>query len=104
MGHTITLFLFGATVLLIDQIIPVQLAQTLELIVGAMLILFGIDVLWRAYKNRIHYHLHKHNNEKAHFHVHSHAGEGEHTRSEHKHQHAGEFPTACLVETPDLVT
>ncbi len=96
LGHTITLFLFGATVLLIDQIIPVQLAQTLELIVGTMLILLGIDVLWRAYKNRIHYHLHKHSNEKPHFHAHSHAGEGEHSRSEHKHQHASEFPTRAL--------
>ncbi len=96
LGHTITLFLFGAAVLLIDQVIPAQLAETLELIVGGMLILLGIDVLWRAYKNRIHYHLHKHDDKSPHFHAHSHAGEGEHANSEHKHQHAGEFPLRAL--------
>ena len=96
LGHTITLFLFGAAVLLIDRVIPVQLAETLELIVGAMLVLLGIDVLWRAYKNRIHYHLHKHDNESPHFHAHSHAGEGEHANSEHKHKHNNEFPVRAL--------
>ncbi len=96
LGHTITLFLFGAAVLLIDQVIPAQLAHTLELIVGAMLMLLGIDVLWRAYKNRIHYHLHKHDNESPHFHAHSHTGEGDHVSSEHKHQHASDFPVRAL--------
>tara|TARA_R110002074_G_scaffold36001_3_gene98085 strand:- start:206 stop:898 length:693 start_codon:yes stop_codon:yes gene_type:complete len=96
LGHTITLFLFGVSVLLIDQVIPVQLAETLELIVGGMLILLGLDVLWRAYKNRIHYHLHKHGNEDPHFHAHSHMGEDEHTKSEHQHRHANEFPLRAL--------
>ena len=96
LGHTITLFLFGAAVLLIDQVIPAQLAETLELIVGGMLILLGIDVLWHAYKNRIHYHLHKHDNKTPHFHAHSHAGEGEHSNSKHKHRHANEFPVRAL--------
>jgi len=96
LGHTITLFLFGAAVLLIDRVIPVQLAETLEFVVGGMLILLGLDVLWRAYKNRIHYHLHKHDNEIPHFLVHSHAGEVEHANSELKHQHNSEFPVRAL--------
>ena len=96
LGHTITLFLFGAVVLLIDQVIPVQLAETLELIVGVMLILLGFDVLRRAYKNRIHYHLHKHANENPHFHAHSHEGENEHAKSKHEHHHNNEFPVRAL--------
>ena len=95
-GHTITLFLFGAVVLIVDQVIPVQLAETLELVVGGMLILLGVDVLWRAYKNRIHYHLHKHDNKRPHFHAHSHAGEGSHANSEHDHQHVSQFPLRAL--------
>ncbi len=97
LGHTITLFLFGAMVLLVDQLIPEQLAENLEIIVGGMLILLGLDVLWRAYKNRIHYHLHRHDNESPHYHAHSHAGEGEHRKSPHKHQHGNEFPMRALL-------
>ncbi len=96
LGHTITLFLFGVSVLLVDQLIPAKLAETLELAVGGMLILLGIDVLWRASKNRIHYHLHKHDNKNSHFHAHSHAGEGEHAKSEHSHKHDNDFPIRAL--------
>ena len=95
-GHTITLFLFGAAVLLIDEVIPTRLAEILEMIVGGMLVLLGADVLRRAYKSRIHYHLHKHGDQQPHFHAHSHAGEGEHHLSEHKHKHDREFPMRAL--------
>ena len=95
-GHTITLFLFGTTVLLIDQVIPAQLAATLEQVVGGMLILLGLDVIWQAYKNRIHYHLHKHDNKCPHFHAHSHVGAGAHEKSTHRHKHHNEFPMRTL--------
>jgi sulfite exporter TauE/SafE len=81
LGHTITLFAFGVIVLLMDQVIPERLAETLDIIVGCLLILLGIDVLRRAYKNRIHYHLHRHDNQNPHFHAHSHAGAAEHDNS-----------------------
>ena len=96
-GHTITLFAFGVIVLLMDQVIPERLAEILEIVVGGMLILLGIDVLWRAYKNRVHYHLHKHDNQSPHFHAHSHAGEGEHARSPHQHGHDRDFPLRALL-------
>ncbi|MCP4979358.1 MAG: urease accessory protein, partial [Gammaproteobacteria bacterium] len=83
--------------LLMDQVIPEQLAQALEIVVGVMLILLGIDVLWRAWKNRIHYHLHRHNNQNPHFHAHSHAGEDEHNESRHQHDHDNEFPLRALL-------
>lgn len=97
LGHSITLFLFGTLVLLFDQLIPEQLAESLEIAVGAMLILLGLDVLWRAYKNRVHYHLHRHDNESPHFHAHSHAGESEHAKSRHKHLHDKDFPMRALL-------
>ncbi|MCP4487937.1 MAG: urease accessory protein [Gammaproteobacteria bacterium] len=97
LGHSITLFIFGCIVLLMDQVIPERLAAALEIVVGGMLILLGIDVLWRAWKNRIHYHLHQHNNQNPHFHAHSHTGKGEHTRSRHQHNHDNEFPLRALL-------
>ncbi len=96
-GHSITLLVFGSIVLLMDQVIPERLAETLEIAVGGMLILLGIDVLWRAWKNRIHYHVHQHDNQSPHFHAHSHAGEGEHVSSRHQHNHDNDFPLRALL-------
>ncbi len=97
LGHSITLLVFGSIVLLMDQVIPERLAETLEIVVGGMLILLGIDVLRRAHKNRIHYHLHQHSNQNPHFHAHSHAGESKHAKSRHQHSHDNEFPLRALL-------
>ena len=53
LGHTIALFLFGSLVLLTDLFIPEQAARWLEFIVGIMLILLGLDVLRRVWRDRI---------------------------------------------------
>ncbi len=45
-GHSATLFIVGAVVLWIDGVVPERLAKTLELVVGFMLVLLGLDV-WR---------------------------------------------------------
>ena len=97
LGHTITLFSFGAIVLLLDQVIPERLAEFLEIIVGFLLIFLSIDLLRRAYKDRIHYHLHRHKNQDPHFHAHSHAGENEHHKSAHQHGHDNKFPLRALL-------
>ena len=47
LGHTATLALFGALVLIFDAIVPAVLSQGLEAAVGVMLILLGADVLYR---------------------------------------------------------
>lgn len=99
-GHTLTLFLFGSIVLLTDLFIPETMAKWLELGVGIMLVLLGIDVLRRLLKERIHYHAHQHKDEQNkeahakesqhHFHAHSHAekkNNKEVNQSSHEHQH-----------------
>ncbi len=96
MGHTLTLFLVGTTVLLMESVIPVHLVQSLELIVGVMLVLLGVDVLYRLWKRRIHFHLHKHNNGVVHFHAHSHKKETQHNPQKHHHQHPVGFPFRAL--------
>ena len=95
LGHTITLFVFGAIVLTIDTVIPQALAQGLELLVGIMLLGLGADVIRRVYRDRVHYHVHRHDSGQPHFHAHSHRGEGAHERSEHHHDHR--FPLRALV-------
>jgi len=84
-GHTLTLFLFGTIVLLVDNVIPTRLAAGLELAVGIMLVVLGFDVLRRARRDRVHFHLHDHASGVRHLHAHAHRGEGAHPSHEHAH-------------------
>jgi len=103
LGHTLTLFLFGSLVLFVVNIIPEKIVNGLEFVVGLMLIILGIDVLHRVYKERVHFHAHTHgeanDNEKKHFHAHSHKGENKttHNPSAHKHEHTQGFPIRALL-------
>jgi sulfite exporter TauE/SafE len=95
LGHTLTLFLVGSAVLLLDRALPERLASGLELAVGVMLVLLGLDVLRRLAKERIHFHLHEHEDGIRHFHGHSHAGESAHRT--HRHGHRRTLPLRALV-------
>lgn len=97
LGHTVTLFLFGSLVLLLDAVMPVALAQLLELLVGVMLVGLGIDVLFRVVRRRIHFHTHRHDSGDFHFHAHSHCGEDEHDPEHHRHEHPTGFPVRALL-------
>jgi len=85
LGHTLTLFIFGSIVLLNDSKIAESLALKLELAVGCMLLLLGLDLIRRVIRNRIHFHTHQHANGLHHFHAHSHAGQQKPT---HHHPHS----------------
>jgi len=87
LGHTLTLFLFGWLVLVMDVALPETYARWLEFAVGAMLVVLGADVLRRFVRERIHYHLHRHADGKSHFHAHSHRGEVDHDPGHHDHAH-----------------
>ena len=95
LGHTTTLFLFGSMVILLNTVISETMADSLELAVGIMLVILGIDVLRRMIKERIHYHTHRHDDAQVHFHAHSHKGDKKHDESEHNHNHAP-FPYRTL--------
>lgn len=96
LGHTLTLFLFGSIVLVLGLAMPEPMAQTLELAVGFMLVILGVDVLRRLIRERIHFHLHHHEDGAAHFHAHSHAGETRHDPRRHAHEHPAGFPLRAL--------
>jgi len=85
-GHSVTIFAVGATVMALETAVPDRLAVTLELAVGVMLVVLGADVLRRIIRERVHFHNHRHGAE-THFHAHSHAGEGRHSDSLHAHTH-----------------
>jgi len=96
LGHTLTLFVFGSVVLVFDAVLPEQLAHTLELLVGIMLIVLGLDVLRRVAREKIHFHTHHHDDGEQHFHAHSHIGEREHKPERHHHVHTEGFPLRAL--------
>jgi hypothetical protein len=97
LGHTLTLFLFGSIALLIDGIVPNNISAALEFAVGIMLVLLGLDVLYRLYKKRIHFHAHKHGEDIKHFHAHAHNKDEAHNSNAHQHEHSQAFPKRALL-------
>jgi cytochrome c biogenesis protein CcdA len=88
LGHTITLFLFAGAALVLGHAIPEHLERPLETAVGIMLVGLGAHVLWRLWRDRVHFHQHVHGDGTRHIHVHSHAGDTlPHARSSHEHGH-----------------
>ena len=77
-GHTATLLLAGSLILFLKVTIPPMLTLVFELLVGAVLIILGINVLRRLIRGRIHLHKHKHD-KITHAHLHSHEESKSHT-------------------------
>ncbi|PIP73738.1 MAG: urease accessory protein [Nitrospinae bacterium CG22_combo_CG10-13_8_21_14_all_47_10] len=97
LGHTITLFIFGSAVLIIDTVISEQLALTLEFFVGCMLVIMGGALLKEMFEKRIHLHIHRHSNGIPHLHFHSHAQDNiEHQANPHQHNHTQPFAIRAL--------
>jgi len=97
LGHALTLFLVCGAVLLMDIGLPGDVALIADCAVGLMLVALGLDVLRRAWRNRLHLHGHAHGRDGYHLHLHSHDGEGAHTASTHSHGHARGLPARALM-------
>jgi len=97
MGHTITIFTVGAVVMSMDQLIPERVAGMLELAVGFMLLWLGSDVLWRLWRDRIHFHIHTHMDGVRHFHAHGHNNDRDHSASAHQHSHPVRIKCRALL-------
>ena len=83
LGHTTTLFIVGLIVIGLRVTIPPRLGSGLELLVAAMLVILGLNVLRKCFgPERVHLHTHSHNPETlTHFHVHENPGQ------DHAHPH-----------------
>jgi hypothetical protein len=97
LGHTLTLFVFAGAAILLGHAIPEWLAQPLETAVGLMLVGLGAHVLWRLWRDRVHFHKHGHGDGTVHIHAHSHAGETiPHARAPHSHGHGFRWRTLLV--------
>ncbi len=103
-GHTLTIFIVGAAIILLGLVIPARIGLTMEFSVGLMLILLGIlnltgAMTWLSQKfspahppvTGRHAHIHEHHG-RLHFHVHSHSPASEH--------HAESLPVPAVAERP----
>jgi len=98
LGHTVTLAAFAVLVFFLGVHVDTETANALEIAVGLMLIGLGGHVLYRLWRDRVHFHLHRHAEGVAHMHAHSHRGEtGAHQHSDHGHRHPGRFPLRTLL-------
>jgi High-affinity nickel-transport protein len=89
-GHTLTLFAVAVAAILVGHALSDQFARGLEIAVGIMLIGLGAHLLWRLWRDRVHFHSHGHGDGTVHFHAHSHAGgKVPHRRAAHAHAHLG---------------
>jgi len=97
LGHTLTLFAFAGAAILLGRAIPEDLARPLEAAVGVMLVGLGAHVLWRLWRDRVHFHAHAHGDGTVHIHAHSHAGETlPHASAAHAHEHGFRWRTLLV--------
>lgn len=68
LGHTLTLFVLGGTVLVLNVTLPEQVSQGLEFCVGVLQVLLGLDVLRRARRVGLSIRPHQH---AGHTHIHA---------------------------------
>ena len=88
LGHTLTLFLFTGAAIVLGKAIPDNVARPMETAVGIVLLGLGLNVLWRLWRDRVHFHQHGHGDGTIHIHAHSHANEKvPHERDAHMHEH-----------------
>jgi len=95
LGHTISLFIAGILVLLLNFQISEKTERTLEFFVGVMLVLLGLNVLRKIIKGgMLHFHSHEHG---EHAHVHPHIHEKGHEDEPHNHHGFSFNPRAVLI-------
>lgn len=98
LGHAIMLFVVGGFAIWFQQHLDERIAESLEALVGFMLIALGIGVLWRLLRDRIHIHRHRHDDGTQHLHAHSHRhDQGNHDPSDHHHAHPSHLSPGALV-------
>lgn len=88
LGHTITLITICGALLFLGEKIAPRTEAMLEAVVGVMIVVLGINVLVRVWRQRPHLHVHRHADGVPHMHVHTHSGETTpHKESAHEHGH-----------------
>lgn len=84
LGHTASLLAMSVVILLLRTSIPEHTNLWLELPVALMLVVLGINTLWRTLREpgwQVHTHVHSHEQGTPHSHIHLHA----HDKNIHRH-------------------
>ena len=103
LGHTLALFVICSAVVLLGLTISGTLEAVLEFCVGVMIVVLGLQVIWRLRRERIHIHAHEHDGVR-HIHAHSHAGEpASHRESAHLHRHPAPLHHALFAHRKALL-
>lgn len=98
MGHSLTIFIICGAVILLGVNLQPELAAAMEFSVGIMLVVLGLDVVRRFYKQKLHFHGHDHGDGQQHIHVHSHLGsDTPHHKDPHDHKHPEKFPVKAFI-------
>ena len=89
LGHTLTLLLVAGTCIVLKTSLDDKIAERLEFGVGIMLVGMGTHVLWRLWRDRVHFGTHAHADGTKHMHAHSHKHDTahQHRHSAHAHEH-----------------
>lgn len=96
LGHTLTLFVFAGIAILLGRAIPEHISTPMEAAVGVMLVGLGAHVLWRLWRDRVHFHAHTHG-DTTHLHAHSHTESNiAHQRDTHEHEHGFRWRTLLI--------
>ena len=98
-GHTLTLLVVAGTCIVLKTQLTDSTADVLELGVGFMLVGLGAHVLWRLWRDRVHFGTHEHADGTRHMHAHSHARDAHrsHHHSRHEHDHPEAMPWRTLL-------
>ena len=98
LGHTAALLVLSGLVLFSPWKLPPSFGLVLEFFVGLLLVFLGAQLLYRLWRERVHFHLHRHAGGEAHIHAHSHRDDPvPHTQSRHDHSHASRGGKTLLV-------
>lgn len=93
LGHTLTLLVVGLAVLFLQVRIPEKIAVLMELAVGVMLVVLGMQSIGLYRQKRLHTHPHQHPGEESHMHLHP----QEAGYAEHAHPHPGSEGRSLLA-------
>jgi high-affinity nickel permease len=97
LGHTLTLFAFVGAAIVLGHALPEHFARPIETAVGIMLVGLGAHVLWRLWRDRVHFHRHGHGDGAVHIHAHSHGGKNiPHIGAAHAHAHGFRWRTLLV--------
>ena len=97
LGHTTTLFLVGALLLVLKVPIPEQMALFFEFLVGMVLVFLGAQVFWGFRRSRVHLHPHDYREEDAHRHFHFHTKTSSHSHHQSRWSSLAQFLLAGIV-------